>query len=92
MWWAKKYHQEIDLYRQFQNYTMPWMFDSHIHLSDPAYENDLEHIIKGMENLQLKACAVSMDNENSKKTLEISKKSDLILPLLEFIQNAQMTI
>ena len=61
---------------------MPWMFDSHIHLSDPAYENDLEHIIKGMENLQLKACAVSMDNENSKKTLEISKKSDLILPFI----------
>ena len=35
-----------------------------------------------MENLQLKACAVSMDNVNSKKTLEISKKSDLILPFI----------
>ena len=61
---------------------MAWMFDSHIHLSDPSYEKDLYHIIKGMENLQIKACCVSMNYSNSKKTLNIAKQSDLILPFI----------
>jgi TatD DNase family protein len=61
---------------------MTWLFDSHIHLSDPAYEEDLNHIIKGMENLKIKACCVSMDGANSKKTLEIAKQSNLILPFI----------
>lgn len=61
---------------------MTWLFDSHIHLSDPAYHEDLNHIIKGMEIMKIKACCVSMDYENSKRTLEISKQSQLILPFL----------
>jgi len=61
---------------------MVWKFDSHIHLSDPAYENDLGFIIKNMEKMQIKACCVSMDSANSRKTLEIAKKSDLILPFI----------
>jgi len=58
------------------------MFDSHIHLSDPSYEKDLCHIIKGMKNMQIKACCVSMNYSNSKRTLDIAKQSDLILPFI----------
>ena len=58
------------------------MFDSHIHLSDISYDKDLSHIISGMENMKIKACCVSMNFLNSKKTIEISKKSQLILPFI----------
>ncbi len=61
---------------------MTWLFDSHIHLSDSAYHEDLNFIIKGMENMKIKACCVSMDFLNSKRTLEISKQSKLILPFI----------
>jgi TatD DNase family protein len=61
---------------------MSWMFDSHIHLSDISYDKDLSHIISGMENMKIKACCVSMNFLNSKKTIEISKKSQLILPFI----------
>jgi TatD DNase family protein len=61
---------------------MTWLFDSHIHLSDSAYQEDLSHIIKGMEQMKIKACCVSMDNSNSRKTLEIAKQSKLILPFI----------
>jgi TatD DNase family protein len=61
---------------------MTWLFDSHIHLSDSAYDDDLDSILTGMENMKIKACCVSMDFENSKKTLEIAKKSNLILPFI----------
>lgn len=79
----KKYHQEIDLYRLFSNYQlMTWLFDSHIHLSDPTYDDDLSSILTGMEYMKIKACCVSMDCSNSRRTLEIAKKSDLILPFI----------
>ncbi|MGD8432413.1 MAG: TatD family hydrolase, partial [Nitrosopumilaceae archaeon] len=61
---------------------MTWLFDSHIHLSDSAYDDDLDSILTGMINMKIKACCVSMDFENSKKTLEIAKKSNLILPFI----------
>ncbi|MGD8708648.1 MAG: TatD family hydrolase, partial [Nitrosopumilaceae archaeon] len=61
---------------------MTWLFDSHIHLSDQAYDDDLDSILTGMENMKIKACCVSMDFENSKKTLKMSKKSNLILPFI----------
>ena len=61
---------------------MTWLFDSHIHLSDSAYQEDLNYIFKGMENMKIKACCVSMDFTNSKKTLEISKQSKLVLPFI----------
>lgn len=61
---------------------MTWLYDSHIHLSDPYYECDLNHTIKGMENMKIKACCVSMDNMTSKRTLELGKKSKLILPFI----------
>lgn len=61
---------------------MTWLFDSHIHLSDPEYHEDLNHMIQGMKVMQIKACCVSMDCDNSRRTLEIAKKSNLILPFI----------
>ncbi|MFQ5497823.1 MAG: TatD family hydrolase [Nitrosopumilus sp.] len=61
---------------------MTWYFDSHIHLSDPAYESDMNYIIKEMEYLKIKACCVSMNVENSLQTLKLAKKSNLILPFI----------
>ena len=61
---------------------MTWYYDSHIHLSDPAYFSYMEFILKEMEYLRIKACCVSMNNKNSLDTLELSKKSDLILPFI----------
>ena len=61
---------------------MSWVFDSHIHLSDPEYQSDMSQIIRSMEKLKIKTCCVSMDYETSQKTLEISKISNLILPFI----------
>jgi len=61
---------------------MTWYFDSHIHLSDPTYSCDMQFILQEMESLKIKACCVSMDNENSLQTLELAKKSNLVLPFI----------
>ena len=61
---------------------MTWYFDSHIHLSDPEYASDIELILRQMEFLKIKACCVSMNYDNSIRTLELAKKSDLILPFI----------
>lgn len=61
---------------------MTWLYDSHIHLSDPYYQNDLDKTIMSLERLNLKACCVSMDNSTSEKTLDIAKKCELILPFI----------
>ena len=61
---------------------MTWYFDSHIHLSDPEYVSDMEFLLKQMEFLKIKACCVSMDYKNSLQTLELAKKSNLILPFI----------
>ena len=61
---------------------MTWYFDSHIHLSDPAYSSDMHFILKEMEILKIKACCVSMNNENSLQTLELAKQSNLVLPFI----------
>ncbi|HSG83964.1 MAG: TatD family hydrolase [Nitrosopumilus sp.] len=61
---------------------MSWYFDSHIHLSDPAYVSDMEFILKQMEYLKIKACCVSMNYENSLQTLALAEKSDLVLPFI----------
>jgi len=61
---------------------MTWYFDSHIHLSDYTYSSDMQFIVKGMETLKIKACCVSMNNENSLQTLNLAKKSNLILPFI----------
>ena len=61
---------------------MTWYFDSHIHLSDPAYASDMKFISKQMECLKIKACCVSTNYENSLQTLELGKNSELVLPFI----------
>ena len=61
---------------------MTWYFDSHIHLSDPEYVSDMEFLLKQMECLKIKACCVSMNYNNSLQTLELAKKSNLVLPFI----------
>ena len=61
---------------------MTWLYDSHIHLSDTEYERDIPLIMNCMKKLCIKVCCVSMDYSSSKKTLELGKQSDLILPFI----------
>ncbi len=61
---------------------MNWLLDSHIHLSDPEYDSDIPYIIKCMEKMHIKACCVSEDLLSSKKTIDLSKKTDLIFPFV----------
>jgi len=61
---------------------MTWYFDSHIHLSDYTYSSDITFILKEMEILKIKACCVSMNYENSLETLNLTKKSKLVLPFI----------
>ena len=61
---------------------MTWYFDSHIHLSDPTYSSEMQLISKTMYSLNIKACCVSTNNDDSLQTLAISKKNDLILPFI----------
>lgn len=56
--------------------------DSHIHLSDVQYADDLTYVILQFEHLDIAACAVSMDYADSIRTLEISKMSGRILPFV----------
>ena len=61
---------------------MTWLYDAHIHLSDVEYERDIPLILNCMKRLCIKACCVSMDYTSSKKTLELGKQSDFILPFI----------
>ncbi len=61
---------------------MTWCFDSHIHLSDPQYSADMDFILQEMDFLKIKACCVSMDVKNSLETLDLAKKSNLVLPFI----------
>lgn len=56
--------------------------DSHIHLSDGAYAGELEHVVRHLEHLDIAACAVSMDRDDSVRTLDMSEMSDCILPFV----------
>ena len=61
---------------------MTWLYDSHIHLSDPLFSDGIHHTIKNMQHMKIKACCVSMDVSNSKETLSLCNQSDLILPFV----------
>ena len=61
---------------------MNWLYDAHIHLSDIEYEHDIPLILNTMKKLCIKACCVSMDYFSSKRTLELGKKSEYILPFI----------
>lgn len=61
---------------------MIWLTDAHIHLSDDEYSQDMPYIITSMEKLKIRACCVSMDLHTSEKTLELGKKTKLVLPFV----------
>lgn len=61
---------------------MVWLCDSHIHLSDPEYSDDMDYILNSMKMVGIRACAVSMDNDSSRVTLDIAKRSELVLPFV----------
>ncbi|HSD05380.1 MAG TPA: TatD family hydrolase [Nitrosopumilaceae archaeon] len=61
---------------------MSWLTDIHIHLSDPEYSSDLPFIIKSMERMKIRACCMSMDLSSSQKTLDLAKRTPLVLPFL----------
>ena len=61
---------------------MNWLFDAHIHLSDPEYESDLPLIIESMNKQNIKACCVSMDVDTCQNTMKLSEQSENILPFL----------
>lgn len=61
---------------------MTWIYDSHIHLSDSAYQMDLPYIFKTMDAMKIKVCCVSMNTRNSRQTLLLSKKNYNVLPFV----------
>ncbi|MGI0092535.1 MAG: TatD family hydrolase [Nitrosotalea sp.] len=61
---------------------MTWLTDAHIHLSDNEYSDDMEYILTTMDKMKIRACCVSMDNPSSKSTLDLSKRSSLVLPFI----------
>ncbi len=60
---------------------MSWIYDAHIHLSDPEYKSDMDMILNYMDLLKIKACCVSMDIETSIETMALYEKSKNVLPL-----------
>ena len=61
---------------------MSWIYDVHIHLSDPEYKSDINMILNYMDLLKIKACCVSMDLETSQETMNLNKKSKNVLPFI----------
>ena len=61
---------------------MTWLYDAHIHLSDPAYKPDMGFILTNMERMRIKACCVSTDGEDSRRTLDLAGRSPLVLPFI----------
>jgi TatD DNase family protein len=61
---------------------MTWLTDTHIHLSDNEYSADLDYILTAMIKMKIRACCVSTDNTSSKSTLELSQRSNLVLPFI----------
>ena len=61
---------------------MSWIYDAHIHLSDPEYKSNIDMILNYMDLLKIKACCVSMDLETSNETMNLCEKSKNVLPFL----------
>ena len=57
---------------------VPKYVDTHIHLSDVAYADDLNYVLCHLERLHIAACAVSMNYNDSVRTLHIANMSDSV--------------
>jgi TatD DNase family protein len=65
-----------------ENFPKAMLYDAHIHLSDPEYEEEIDLVINSMHQIGIRACAVSMDVQSSNVTLNLAKKSDHVLPFI----------
>ena len=61
---------------------MSWIYDAHIHLSDPEYKSEIDMILNYMDLLKIKACCVSMDIETSNETMALYEKSKNVFPFI----------
>lgn len=61
---------------------MAWLYDSHVHLSDPEYAPYAEELLAGMREARIRACCVSTDAASSEATLRLASQSDLVLPFV----------
>jgi len=61
---------------------MNWLTDSHIHLSDSEFASDMQYILTAMDKMKIRACCVSVDYASSISTLQLNKKSRLVLPFV----------
>ena len=51
-----------------------YFVDSHIHLSDKMYDENLKLMIDVINNLNIQVCSVSVDLESSSKNIILKKK------------------
>lgn len=61
---------------------MAWLYDTHVHLSDSEYAPYLNVVLQNMARMCTKACCVSMDLEDSQRTMAISRLSDMVVPFV----------
>ncbi len=55
----------------------PVLYDSHIHLTDPAYDNFLPSILATIKGLDLRACSVTVNNSTSLKALRLFEEKSV---------------
>ena len=55
----------------------PVLCDSHIHLTDPEYDNFLPSILATIKGLDLKACSVTVNNSTSLKALRLFEEKSV---------------
>lgn len=58
-----------------------WLMDAHIHLSDMAYEGQMQFILASMRRMRVRVCCVSTDNTDSVRTLELGN-DPLVMPFI----------
>ena len=56
------------------------LYDTHIHLSDPHYTDDMEYVLEYMRRTGTAACCVSTNLEDSAATLRLA--GDVVLPFV----------
>ncbi len=61
---------------------MGWLYDTHVHLADPAYADDMEVIMHNMGRMRTRACCVSTGVGDSARTLELAGAGGLVLPFV----------
>lgn len=58
----------------------PAIYDTHVHLADPYYADDMAHTLRYMQTTGTAACCVSTNLEDSAATLRLNH--DMVLPFI----------